>query len=520
MKLLIIPIFFLLASASALSRNTNNVTNPVDGFSIKQDTFNIDVKAKMTHALKYRDKYYVIFKEIALGNYGGYDKRWLYIFSKGEVEKIVDFPKELEVTSIDFFVYNDSIILKPYMDERIYCFDTQNYKWKEINKADDLIFEDEKYRVYSMDFGEWGGKTWFKDKNTGLEYELEVTTPLVNKIDTTYYLTNSFKILKIENPLLLNKCQNDVTYGNIEKNKKYAYWYGEPIGFQEIFRDSTFNYFNFSYRPSIVTSFVLHKQLLHLYETDTATYIAKIEENSIKPIQEIAKNLRFYNGSHSYRFCNENGKNELLKFESKDKQLTGLVDIVDNNVFIHCFANKAELYPKSLGTLQANNIFIQHLNLILSDLGNLKLKTVELEEKKWKTYDNTPNYNVGIGGDSWNSKKYTIDAFKSFIIQEDSLISYTTEYYGTKENDLVRIVMFEWSDTDLVKSMFDESAKQIFKRKLSFLENCITQKVGKPFQDKKKKNYTEKYWKDQQGLTIELENMKNSNRIRLVIFQN
>ena len=57
----------------------------------------------MTHALKFHDKYYVLFKEVTISNYGGYEKRWLYIFSQGEVEKKVEFPQGLDVTYLDFF---------------------------------------------------------------------------------------------------------------------------------------------------------------------------------------------------------------------------------------------------------------------------------------------------------------------------------------------------------------------------------------------------------------------------------
>ena len=519
MRSLIIPILFLLSCTNS-TKSTIIKTNIGDGFCVIQDTTTYNIKGEMTHALKFHEKYYVLFEEITKNNYGGYPKRWLYIFSNGEIEKKVDFPKELDVDYLDFFVYNDSIILIPYMDERIYTFDTQDYSWKEIKKVDDLIFEDEKYCVYSLDFGEWGGKTWFKDKHTGIEYELEATTPLVNKIDTTYYLTNSFKILKIKSPLLLNKCQSEVTYENIEKNSKYTYWYGKPIGYQEIYRDTTFNYFDTSYKPNIASSFVSKNKLLHLYETDSATYIVEIENNSVKPIHKIADNLRFYNWSHSYRCRNQNGNNELLKFKTNKIELNGLVDIVDNNIFIHYFVNRAELSPKSFGSLTADVIFIERLNLVLSTLHNLKLKTVESEENKWKTYNNTPNHNVGIGGDSWNCKKFTIDAFKSFLIQEDSYISNTTEYYGTKEKDLVRIVIFEWSDSDIVKSLFDESAKEVFKTKLTFLEDRITQKIGKSIKEKNEKKHIEKIWKTKDGLTLELESMKNYNRIRLVIFQN
>lgn len=520
MRSLIIPILLLLSCTNCTKKSTIIKTNIGNGFCVIQDTTTYNIKGEMTHALKFHEKYYVLFEENTKNNNSGYPIRWLYIFSNGEIEKKVNFPKELDVAYFDFFVHNDSIILKPYMDEQIYNFDTQEYIWKKIKKANDLIFEDEKYFVYSLNFGEWGGKTWFKDKNTGVEYELEATEPLVNKIDTTYYLTNSFKVLKIRSPLLLNKCLSEVTYENIKKNGKCYNWYGKPIGYQEIYRDTTFNYFDTSYKPSIVSSFVLKNRLLHLYETDSATYIAEIKDNSIKPIHKIAENLRFYNWGYSYRCRNQNGNNELLKFETNKIELNGLVDIVDNNIYIHYFVNRAKLYPKSFSDLTADVIFIERLNFVLSTLHNLKLKKVESEENKWKTYNNTPNHIVGLGDNSWNTKKYTIDDLKSFLIQEDSYISNTTEYYGTKEKDLVRIVIFKWYDTDFLKSLFDESAKEGFKTKLTFLEDRITQKIGKYIKEENEKNSIKKTWKTKDGLTLELESMKNCNRIRLVIFQN
>ncbi len=125
-----------------------------------------------------------------------------------------------------------------------------------------------------------------KKKKTGQEYVLEATTPLVNKIDSSYYLTNSFRVLKIENPRLLNECSDDITYENIESTGKSYSWYGEPIGFDIVYQDTTIDYFDFSYKPQIVSSFVLDKELLHIYETDTATYIARHKRNSIEPIQK------------------------------------------------------------------------------------------------------------------------------------------------------------------------------------------------------------------------------------------
>ena len=517
-KILIIPfLFFACTNVTNTNQKTANVINFDSGFSLYQDTIFVDIKGEMTHALKYHDKFYVLFEQRVL-KYGGHGKRWLYVFANGQIERTLECPKKMDAVYWDFFVKNDSIILKQYMDDVHFYFDTLKFTWIEIDKADDLIFEDEKFYVYSLDFGEWGGKTWFKDKKTGKEYAIEATTPLVNKIDTTYYLTNSFKVLKIENPLNLNKCEDDVTYENIETSNKYYSWYSKPIGFDIVYQDTTYDYFDFSYHPRIVSSFVWQNELLHIYETDTATYIAKIESNSIKPIQKIVEKFSFYDWYYSYRCKNLKGNNELLKFRTKDEQLFGLMEIVDSKIFVHYFTNKAELKPRTQGQIKADNIFVNRLNLILADLDNLQLKTVDLSENKWGSFDITPNHKIGVGG-SWNPNKYTIDTCKAYLIQEDTLISNDIIYYATKANDLVRTIIIDWEETDFMRSNREGLATEAFKRKLTFLEDCITQKAGHPIQNKNEKNYTEKVWQTSNRLKIELEKMKNSNRIRMVIYK-
>jgi hypothetical protein len=517
MKHLIFP--FLLSLCACSSGFNNQIVKLENGITLYQDTISIDVRGKLTHALKYQNKYYVLFEEFVKHSYGGYEKRWLYIFSNGKFEQKVDLPKSMDVTYLDFYVENDTLILKPYMRDVSYYLNTQTFKWVILKKTDDLIFEDKNYLVYSLDFGEWGGKTWFKDKKTGYEYEIESTTPLVTKVDTNYYLTNSYQIFKIVSPLLLNRCNDDVTYEKIEKSGKCYVWYGNPIGFERYYRDTTFCPFEFKYKPSIVSSIVMDNKFLQVYETDSATYLAKIVNDSILPIQKIAENLRFFNMYESYRCRNNSSSNELLKFETEDKQFTGLLDIVDKNIHLIYFSNKTDLYPITFGPLKAKNIFMQHFNLVLSNLNSLKLSYIEKKEEKWSIYDNTPNHVIGLG-DSWNPKKYTIDTYKSYLIQEDSVISFTTEYFATKRNDLVRAVIFEWFETDNINSILDETIEDSFKSKSLFLEDFITQKVGKPIRDSHGINFNEKIWKTSDGKTIELESMKDYNKIRLVIYQN
>ncbi len=399
--------FLVFACTNNESKINNKVSEFDNRFSIYQDTINVQIKGKMTHALKYHEKFFILFEQQVL-EYGGYGKRWLYIFSNGKLEKIIDCPQKMETVYLDFYVKNDSIILKPYMDKQFYQLDLKNYSWKQINKTDDLIFEDEKFEIYSLDFGEWGGKTWFKDKNDGTEYLIESTTPLINRIGTSYYLTNAHEVLKIKNPYELNKCSNDVTYENIETSKKCYSWYGKSIGFDFVYKDTTIKYFDDFKKPYFVSSFVLQNELFHVYETDTVIYIAKIENNLIKPFKRIAENLKFYNWFYSYRCRNFQGNNELLKFTTKKQNVFGLLEIIDNKILLHYFINKTELSPKIKGSIKSDSIIIKRLNTILKDFNSLKLNSIANKEEDWNSFDITPNHKIGIG-DCWNPKKYIID---------------------------------------------------------------------------------------------------------------
>ena len=507
--LMIIP-FSFFACTNQKNENENCVTYD-SGFSICQDTIFVNIKGDMTHALKYHDKFYVLFEQRVL-KYGGHGRRWLYIFSNGKIERIVDIPKKMDAVYWDFFVKNDSIIIKQYMGEPHFFFNTQNYTWEGIDKVDDLIFEDEKFHVYSLNFGEWGGKTWFKDKKTGVEYLIEATTPLINRIDTIYYLTKSFSVLKIENPLQLNICNDDVTYENIKTERKYYSWYGQPIGFDVVYKDTIFNYLDYSYKSHIVSSFAWQDELLHIYENDTTTYIAKIENNEIKNIQEIGKELSFYNWYYSYRCRNLNGKSELLKFNTKDEQSFGLMDIVDNKIRLYYFVNSAELEPKSVGTEKANSIFVNRLNHIMANLGRLRLTEIDSLEQKWETFDVTPTHKIGISESSYpNPNKYELDTCKSYLLQEDSLISNAIRYYSTKATDLVRVISIDWEKTDIRNRDFEKLTKETFQIKHAFLENYLIQEFGES---------TEKIWKTANGFTIRLENSTSDyNFIRMTIYK-
>jgi hypothetical protein len=64
-----------------------------------------------------------------------------------------------------------------------------------------------------------------------------------------------------------------------------------------------------------------------------------------------------------------------------------------------------------------------------------------------------------------------------------------------------------------------EKADEIFQNKLIFLEDNIVQKAGEHIGHREETNFISRVWKTTDGFTIILENMKNFNRIRMVIYK-
>lgn len=513
--------FFILTFNSANSQKKNDEIIFKSDFTLVQDTISININGEMTHALKFKDKYYVLYEQRIL-KYGGYNKRYLCVLNTGKVERVVDCPVELETVYLDFYVKNDSIILKPYMNEQSFNLNIENYSWNKVSKTDDLIYEDSDYYIYSLNFGEWGGKTWFKDKNNGNQFVLECTTPLINKINNAYYLTNSFQVLKISNPEDLTKCDSDATYENIEKSGKNYSWHSQAKGFEVIYENKDIDDFDFSYHPNIVSSFVFKNELLHIYETETATYLSRIENNKIQPIKKILDDSFFLNWNYSYRCKNLNETNELLKFKTKNDQINGLITIDGNQIHVTYLFNKAELKPKIIGVEKSNEIFKNRLKSILANFTKLTLEEIQIMEKEWKTFEITPNHKIGID-DNWNPHNYEIDINKSYLIVEDSIISNSIMYYATKKNDLVRAITINWESTQTTSLDFEneKSESRAFLARFNELVLILTNEFGKPKTTKRKKKNPSLIWTMQNNIVIEIElfQQENYNNIIMEIFE-
>ena len=98
----------ILTCNSANSQKKKNEIILKNGFTVVQDTISIDINGEMTHALKFKEKYYVLYKQQIL-KFGGYGKRYLCVLNNGKVERVVDCPMELQTVYLDFYVKNAKI---------------------------------------------------------------------------------------------------------------------------------------------------------------------------------------------------------------------------------------------------------------------------------------------------------------------------------------------------------------------------------------------------------------------------
>ncbi len=337
--LLLIIVASLFSCRGNSNENQTRVYSTQDGeFIISIDTLNINLKpyvnpdkVSLTHAVKFRETYYCYFTD----KKESYSKYFFAISNKGVVEKEIKLPRDLtDCYYLDLFVLHDTVFSKPYMNDKSYYLNLRNLTWVETPEPDDVIYEDERFYITCLDFGEWGSTTWFKDKSSGKEYELASSAENIIRIDSSYYVSGGVRVLKIENPLNLKPCDENYYY-QIFKKKEYSEGTNSLIGAEAIYNDTTFSQWDFKEsKQYIITSFKVENKLFLLSNDSLKTFIAKLENKRIIPIQTIGKKHSTFDWNYSYRCKIQNDGFQLLKFDTKWNNTYGFIEIEKNKISI------------------------------------------------------------------------------------------------------------------------------------------------------------------------------------------
>jgi hypothetical protein len=326
----ILILLWLVFSCGIKSEEKKN--SGLHDFEITIDTLIINlkpyikenVKVSLTHSLKFRDMYYCYFTD----DKDAYNKYFFVISKNGKIEHNIDLPRSItNCFYLDLFVLHDTIFTKPYMSKQDFYLDLNSLSWIETSEPDDVIYEDKNYYVTCLDFGEWGNTTWYKDKISGKEFEIASSGDVVNYIDSAYYITSGLKILKIKNPFELKQCDSSYYYKTI-KIAEFAEGTNSIIGTETVYEDTTYSEWDFKEPKLFIgTSFIANNKLYHLCVDNSKTYIAKLENGKFIPVQKIGNKFLIFDWSYSYRCKIQNDNSQLLKFNTKNQNLFGFIEI-------------------------------------------------------------------------------------------------------------------------------------------------------------------------------------------------
>jgi len=482
------------------------------GIKVQHDTISVDIKGRIGQIIEFKDNYYCFVERD--NPYSSNSFRDFYVLS---LDGIIEFKTEVSEKMNtgyynDLFIRNDSIILKDYYDHITFCFDTNNLEWKEIKEVDDLIYEDENYIIYYLNFGEWGNTVWFKDKTTHKEFELAISFPEIHNIDSVYYLTNGRNVLKIEDPRNLKLCDTNYYYENVEK-LEWSKGSNSFIGVEILFQDTSSWYDS---KFHIATSFVNNDSLFCLCVDNSSTYVGYVDSLKMQLVKTVGTDLNIFRRTNSYRGNQNQNKKQLLPFASNDRKRMGLIKIDKNNIQVINVKNLDS--AKILGENKADKTFQYLTNYHLENFEKLSIFKLDSIFSNIRAYDVTPKHKMVFGGNP---------CLRVYKIIEDTTITLLVNYYFSKDKDSMKVVSYEWRETwendyNLYASKNKKYNAKVLTKRLGVIKDYLVSKLGNPLKTYFGKNYTSKEWEFNENLNIRLSwsHFDNYRSITLTIKEN
>lgn len=318
----------------------------------------------------------------------------LFVFNRsGELLRELPLPDVVRKNTIylDLYVQNDQLHLLPYMHNRSYRFDLKKDGWLEYRKRSNQVYEDERYRVYYRDYGEWGSCTWFIDKKTKKQYITPYSSDRMTRFQGKYYLDYSSALSLIADPRDLLPCPPAYRYQ--KRRRPAAFPPVEPQGETTIWADTTEReYYSFdTSRLGLHRSWVANGQLLHVINDSTRLLVAKYSGNEWIPLLDLGPKRIYSRWHNAYRGLNPNDSSRLLEYGHSD------------NVHYTVLQIKGELLHLQKWTLLYDTLLYQHtpnwqgyFELLSGQIADFK-RVNELEAFRGSTNMQKSRQGTGVG---------------------------------------------------------------------------------------------------------------------------
>lgn len=475
-------------------------------FNVHNKNIEINIPGSPGPWLTYNDNFYCYFKTDN-DKFSSGSNHQFYIFDKdGQIKSQIDVPQKLQTFYYDLYMKNDTIFTTEYYDHNTFFLDQISNTWIETKKGIDLYYDDKDYSVYSLDFGEWGGVTWFKDKQTSQQFEIGATTPIVNKLNNTYYLTAGKSILKIENPKKLDKSEEPYNYQKAVLDKGFHREGNYSTnGAEKIFEYENGDYFNPTF--SLATSFISNDKLYHLYKDSISTKIGTVENKKLVPIHTFKSEIKPFHWYYDTRNPIQNNSFQSIQFRTDKDNVYGIIEIKHNKVNVINFKN---LYQEPVfGEKKMNDWFENTFENYYSNFGVFTLDQIDKVEQEINATDITQKHKIS----TYRLDGRNVETPRIYRKIESDKLSLITIYYYSTDNKKIELVNFEWGKNrnkiqdieDIVAEMANEEKEEkLYKQKFDWISDYLKGKLEEPSSFKTDENGVEKKWeKDDKVIVLE-----------------
>lgn len=453
-------------------------------FRLVEDTVRINAsdyispisKFQMRWSVKYKGYYFCIFRESELYRYTLSKYRLLVFPESGQNIVEVGLPKDFRSSNYgDLFVRHDTLYLRPYhIKDGLggYYFDMDAWQWKPVEVISDVIYDDDRYSVATIDCGEWGSYTWFiekegvgdgsgvalnpdKSKTSLRQYIMPgMLNRIIRKDNVYYFILDSH----VDTLALLNgKAQPCGAGYRYEDAAMHEYdfqskmnrhrWDGVasvPSIFRITGRDEVTDWYHWGGKTydTVFSSAVLYNGDIYYLVNDTKkTYVAGLEDGRLVEKLDLGRRYHFFTMHDCYRGVNRSSDYCFEQFEV-NKNEYGILEMKDNEVHVcHIIHNQ-----DSLPHIGTDNIETR-LRFLLDNFDNLHLGRVDSAERALRAtcYGEFRKLSNGYYPDEYQKGAHERYSYYTVVDKKQTL---EVDYCVHRSDSLVDGVFFEWTETN------------------------------------------------------------------------
>lgn len=480
----------------------------------------------------YKGYYFCIFHNGDLYESWLSKNRLLVISEDGKDIVEVSLPNDFQGAYYgDLFVRHDTLFIKDEISG--WYFDMDAWKWQSLEVVSDIIYEDDQYNIAHLDMGEWGSYTWFIDKKVSFVDERSHTTPLqsgdwqngstsvvarplhpeiketvnqyiipgnisrIIKKDDIYYFIKRNRIDTLRSLKGKAKlCKEEYTYETAARSEydflDYLLFHVElntdPI--PTLFRFAGTDDYNYWWRNTydtlFVDAFMIADNLYYLVNTENKTFLAQLEEGTLREKLDLGHRYHFFRGHHCYRGENPAPNQCFLQFK-EDMNSYGILEINDSLIHIFHILHNQDSLPH-IGTDNIEPL----LQYLLNNLNHLTLSQVDSVEK---ILQGTAKGQFRKLANYYFPDDYQTDIYEryTYYIVIDCEQTMSVAYCVNQKDSVVYGAFFDWITTNGYNAScrtfggIAENAKQ----KYAEVRRILTRITGeKPVEIKEKSTYS------------------------------